>query len=279
VVWRRARGEQNRWVTIERLRFWYEGESPQVFSVGEGRLVTDEISCATSGQPLVEHGRPLDRDGLAAMAAEGLFYDLRHLLLFGRLRRGDDRWFDAGLAAFWTADGRLDQDLLAQAIRGEAVSLDVASLDEEEVAGALLDKGYTSSSSPEMPGQFHLSRGRLNIVFLDGIYPHHMIGMRDDGQLLSVVVSGLSNRVGVSVLGAAEMMRQLGARDALLIDNGGDVTMGYRAETVVGPAEGARNRLRSMILFVRSTEAKRTGLSGRPALLRFPDCFPACPDR
>lgn len=277
VVWRHPRGDRKSRVTIERLRFWCEADVPQVFSVSDGRLVTDEILCATSGQPLVEDGRPLDRDRLVMMATAGLFYDLRHLLLFGRLRRGDDRWFDAGLADFWKADGGLDRDLLAEALRGEVVSLDVAQLDEEEVAAALLEKGYAACSSPEDPGQFSLSGGRLNIVFFDGIYPHHVIGIREDGRLLSVAVSGSSNRVGVSLAGAAEIAGILGARDALLIDNGGDVTMGYANETVVGPDEGARNRLRSMILFVRTIEAKRKGLSGRPALLQFPDRYPPSP--
>jgi exopolysaccharide biosynthesis protein len=108
------------------------------------------------------------------------------------------------------------------------------------------------------------------MVFKEGVYPHHMIGVREDGKVLSVVVRGLSNRVGLTVLGAAAIMRQLGARDAVLIDNGRDVCMGYRREMVLGSLDGARDCLRSMILFVGPKKDSRSG----HALLEFPQRYP-----
>lgn len=116
-------------------------------------------------------------------------------------------------------------------------------------------EGYDEVNEPLNRGQFSLKDGKLCVVLLDGLYPHNMLGVREDGVVMSVVLRGLSNRLGVSILGAAEVMASLGAKAALLLDNGGDVMMNFGGDQVLGSAEGERNRLRSVLLFHKEDES------------------------
>lgn len=243
-------------VSIENLHFKYQKGLPRVFSAIDETDVTDEIEYATFGQRLIDNGQLLDVDQLCDMAKNEQFYDLRHLLLFGRLPFGEKRWMDAGLAAFWNQEGRLKDKELVAAIKGEPISLNVSQFSEKDVVKALLDKGYKRSENVSKQGHFKLEKGELTIVFRYGIYPHNMIGIRKDGKLLSVVIRGLSNRVGVTIFGASKIMKMLGAEDALLIDNGGDVMMSFGDEIALGSAEGERKKLKSMILFVARKDQK-----------------------
>ena len=219
----------------------------------DGRGITEDVEYATFGQQLVRDGRPIDRLQLKEMAVAEQFYDLRHLFLFGRMPAGDKRRLDAGLAAFWE-ESRLSTTALKAAIDGEPVTVDVRQFDPAAVRAAMDGKGYDEVAEPVRPGQFSLRDGNLTVVLLDGLYPHNMIGIREDGFVISVVLRGLSNRVGVSIRGAADIMCSLGAKDALLLDNGGDVMMAFGNDQVLGSAEGERNRLRSILLFRAVTE-------------------------
>jgi len=116
-------------------------------------------------------------------------------------------------------------------------------------------KGYDEVKNPAQRGQFSLRGGKLQVVLLEGLYPTNMIGIRGDGCLISVVLRGLSNRLGVSMREAAKIMADLGAEEALLIDNGGDVMMCFGENHVLGSAEGERNRLRSVLFFRSEAEA------------------------
>jgi hypothetical protein len=182
------------------------------------------------------------------MAANQQFYDLRHLFLFGRMPAGEKRWLDAGLGAFWD-DGILNIKTVEAAMEGDPIQVDVRQFSEAAVLSAMDAKGYDRVDSPKERGQFSMKNGKLTMVLSDGIYPHNIIGIRRDGIVISVVLRGLSNRLGVSILGAGEIMENLGAQDAVILDNGGDVMMNFCGDQVLGSAEGERNRLRSIMLF------------------------------
>ncbi|MBL8178415.1 MAG: phosphodiester glycosidase family protein [Bryobacterales bacterium] len=205
----------------------------------------------TFGQRLVRNGEPAGTEQIVAMACAQEFYDLRHLFLFGRIPRGNQRWIDAGLAAFWN-NGTLDTDTLSRAIRGEPVEAPVGQFPRDATVAALRAKDYLESPDPRRPGQFSLRGDVLRIVLREGIYPHNMIGMRSGGALISVVTGGLSNRAGLTIRGAALLMHSLGARDALLLDNGADVMMHFDGRQILGSPEGERTRLRSALFFLHS---------------------------
>lgn len=187
--------------------------------------LTTDCDFATYGQHIVRGGEPVTREQLVAMAADGEFYDLRQLLLFPRLSRGPERWIDPGV----------DSIDVAAALRGEPLTIDVAAFSEREVRAALAAKGYSD---------FQLRGGFLTYIPRPGIYPHHLVGIRRDGSLFAVLVAGLSNRAGVTLSDAAEIMAGLGARDALIIDNGRDVMLWHHGSYAL---EG-RSRLRSILL-------------------------------
>lgn len=199
-----------------------------------------EIECATFGQQVMKDGKPIEREELIAKAAAGEFFDLRHVFLFPRVDMGPQRWMDAGLAAFHHGGGGLNARAIECALRGKPVECPVDQFRESQVRRALAAKGYT---------EFELSGGVLRFVPREGIYPHDLIGLREDGTLIAVAAGGLSNRVGLTIEGAGELMRSLGARDALLLDNGGDVTLGCGDETVFSSEDGVRGRLRSVLFF------------------------------
>jgi hypothetical protein len=228
--------------TYHCLAVWRDG-SATIETFDLSAPLPPGLDCFTSGQRLVEDGRPVDIDTLARDAAAGAYYDLRHLFLFGRIARGPKRWIDAGLSAFRS------KGAIERAVRGLPVEADVSQFSPTEVRDAMASKDYFEVAEPAVPGEFSLRGGVMVVVFREGLYPHNMIGIRGDETVLSVVVSGASNRAGVTVRGAAEIMHRLGARDAILIDNGGDVMMSFQGRMVLGSAEDERNRLRSILLF------------------------------
>ena len=213
----------------------------------------ESVLCATFGQQIVCGGEPVDSAELLRKAVAGEFFDLRHLFLFPRISRGPDRWVDAGLAAFRDDAGRLLPAVLEDALYGRPIEADVREFEAEEVERALEAKGYTPAGRPARPGEYRLTAGVLRFVPLPGIYPHSMAGIRKDGTLLAAAVSGLSNRAGLTVASAAEFMRRLGAHDAIIVDNGADVTLAHGAPVMRG-----RSRLRSLLLWL-----------GNPAAVRF----------
>lgn len=243
-------------VSIETVFFDCTENTPQVYAV-DGRVITNELEYVTFGQMLVTKGRPIDDEDLIRMAKDGEFYDLRHLFLFGRIDIGPNRWIDVGLASFWTLQGRLDTVALEKALRGAPVCVDVRQFSADSIRLVMDAKGYDETSSPKEIGQYSLQDGFLRVVLKRGIYPHSMIGVRRDGSLISVAIEGLSNRVGVTICGAADIMKKIGAEDALLIDNGGDVMMSLGNEMVVSSREGCRNRLRSIIIFRVASTSKQ----------------------
>lgn len=235
-------------VTIERVFFENSRPIPQIYSAQE-RPITNEVEYATFGQQLIEQGRPVDDEDVIRMARRGEFYDLRHLFLFGRVDTGQSRWLDVGLASFWDEEGRMDADVVEAAIRGESMAVDVRQFSPEQVDEAMWAKGYDKVPHPNGSGQYSLQGGLLQVVFRRGIYPHNMVGIRKDGSMIVVALKGLSNRIGVTIHGAAEIMKILGAENALMIANGGDAVVSSADGPILPSFEGSQSRQRSVVLF------------------------------
>ena len=240
VTW--TAGASPRRVTIEPLRFAERDGRGRVYSERLARDITREIEFATFGQQIVRGGQPLASEELTRMVVEGQFYDLRHRFLFGRCQLGSDRWLDVGLAPFFDDTGALNPELLRAACEGKPLAVDISQFDRHGVVAALVAKGYASAD-------YALHGRTLEIKLKEGIYPHNLVGLRDDGKLLHVGIDGLSNRVGVTLTQAAALMAGLGARQSLILDNGNDVFLQWGGEYLVGSAEGDQKRLRSILCF------------------------------
>lgn len=231
--------------------------------------VTKEIAWAVFGPQLVKNGTAITRAQLQMMVQGGQFYDLRHVFLFGRIGLGDERWIDAGLAPFWTGspdnptiNSKLVEQGLAEAVRpSDAIPVEIRQFSRDAVLKAMDDKGYDCVPWENLTrrGSFWIDKDeqRMFVHLLDGIYAQHCVAIRGDGVVLDVLITGLGNRVGMTLLGTAETLVALGARHAVLLDAGGDVMLNVLGEPVVESAEGKRDRLRAMLLWTAPTLAAR----------------------
>jgi hypothetical protein len=120
-------------------------------------------------------------------------------------------------------------------------SLFVAALDEARYI--CVDDSRVLSE-----GQFRRVNGcHVEIFFKKAVYPHNFFVRLEDGSCGFVVFPGESGRSGTTVAAAQRLLKQdLKARDALLLDNGGDARLWYRS-----------------ILSSRASAAKNSGRSSR----------------
>jgi hypothetical protein len=210
-------------VSIEPLRFTEPEGKCRVYSTRLGREITPEIELATFGQQIVRDGQPIRPEELTRMVVEGQFYDLRHRFLFGRYEVAPDRWLDIGIAPLHDEAGGFDTRRLLEACEGKPLRVDLSQFDRARAVAALTAKGYT-------PADYTLDGAALVIKLKEGIYPHNLVGIRKDGTVIYAGIEGLSNRVGITLTQAAELMAGLGAEQALVLDNGNDVFLDHNGQ-------------------------------------------------
>lgn len=198
-------------------------------------------------------GPALVRDGRPGPSAASTFADPRHLLGFPYLEVAPGQRVDFG-------HDRLlgDPTLYERAVAGEPVVLRLLeSLPEDDRAdaelvphevepgpleAALAVKGYRPGPAEDGPGHYELRDGHLRLAFLPGLYPHHALALDAEGRLHDLVIGGASNRAGVALVELAEDLVAAGFREALLLDNGGDVGLfdATADRFLLAPAEADR---------------------------------------
>lgn len=223
-------------------RFGVPGASGPSFALDDG--------CALTGPALVVDGRAVEPD-------PATFADLRHLLLPAWVEVRPGARVDFGLDRLLG-----DPALLRDAVAGRRVVLPLverlpatddvgaelvdASVDPDRLAAAFAAKGYRESDAPAERGTYRICDGVVEIVFAEGVYPHHACARDADGRPWSVLVAGRSNREGTTVRALAAALAAAGAREAVLSDNGGDVGLLRRANAAapwafeIRPAEADR---------------------------------------
>ncbi|NRA94958.1 MAG: phosphodiester glycosidase family protein [Planctomycetes bacterium] len=218
---------------------WLGAEGPEGGAVavdleGRGRRVPigdePEDAWVITGPDLVRDGRP-------ALSHVTTFADPRHRVLFPYVETASGNRVDFGHDRL-IADAALYEDAAA----GRLVHLPTDGAPHDALRDALAVKGYADADAPGQPGTYRLRGDTLEIVFFPGLYPHHALAISADGIVTSWVIPGLSNRAGITVHALAARLAASGARDAILLDNGGDVGF-WRAdpgEWVVRPAEPDR---------------------------------------
>ena len=229
-------------VSIEAVRF----KKDHVLLVDSGEDISDWIEALTSGEPILVNGRPLSRTEMAKD-----IYDLRHLIGFPFL--GEDQYLGYSLL-------EKDRALLQSALEGAALTLPwPEGITDQKLIDAFSERGYQAvSSAREVShmGQYYLdsSAGSITMTFVRGISPHNIIGVKPDGTVVNVAVKGKSNRVGVTLEEAAHLMVNHGVRDALILDNGGDVLMSVEERPVISSFTG-RERHSSLVAYSRPAGA------------------------
>ena len=236
-----------------------------------------------------EHGRmaaqnepPLDggfRIGGPLLVADGqpsplcaeTFADPRHLLLFPYVSVGQQDRMDFGLTrllhdpALYQAavDGGVIRVALEEELpESDAVSASLVPhpVDPAELRSALAVKGYCETTTVSERGTCRFIDDTLELAFLRGIYPHHVLALDETGAVHSLLISGLSNRSGVQLDELAEDLCTAGFTEALLMDNGGDVGLWLPQEDrfTLRPAEPDRSaRWPLTACFVYSEDSRR----------------------
>lgn len=205
-----------------------------------------------TGISLVSIGEPLDKSGLISLVHEGKIYDLGHMFRFGYIKYNES-WVNLGYNGFFT-DGKLDFNKVAAGVNQEVIEgIDIGVFAEDEARKSMEAKGYTFVAKPKngRTGEFAIKGGKMDAVFLPGIYPHSMFGLTHDGRMISAAIRALGNRAGgTDYLGAAEIMAELGCEDAILCDNGGDTVNGFASSGEFFTQTEEPNRgLRSVFLY------------------------------
>lgn len=235
VVWKERR------VSIENI--WFRDGRIKVDDYISGKDITEEVIYTTYGQRLMERGR-----FILPFAIKDQYYDLRHLLLLP--------FFSDKEGYFGLNELETDSKKRGDALKKLPVELDFKG-DESRAKEKLREKGYQAVEKVNEEGQYRISGDRICISFKSGLFPHNIIGIAEGGKVVSIIITGKSNTAGLMLDKADKLFRDLKERheilvkDAILLDNGGDVMMQYRgkmvAESFMSPP---RDRLRSVILFV-----------------------------
>lgn len=204
-----------------------------------------------TGIPLVTLGEPLGKNGLISLIHEGKIYDLGHMFRFGYIKYKES-WVNLGYNGFFT-DGKLDFEKVAAGVNQEVIeNINIGAFAEDEARKSMEGKGYVFVARPKNghSGEFTIRDGQMDIVFLSGIYPHSMLGLTEDGRMISAAIRALGNRAGgTDYLGAAEIMANLGCDEAILCDNGGDTVNGFASGEFFTQTEEPNRGLRSVFLY------------------------------
>jgi len=252
------------------LIVWKEGHEPLVsigdIKFGSGRLllvsehttddITDRIKYATFGQRLAKEHRPVKLSSILHQ-----FYDLRHLLPALYYSDAQSTKYTFGLDQLYANEEKKRLAVMKQPVdlRLEIETISgIMKVDPQKLKSeALLERDFDEVKdigSVQRQGQYFISPdGRtITVRYRSNIYPHNMIGITEEGKVLSVIITGLSGRVGISIERASQLVMDIGFKDAILLSNGGDVVMQYFGEMVVASSEN-RHRSRSLILFAKDS--------------------------
>lgn len=220
-------------------------------------LNSDEV--APPARPREDFPRPKTRDGflisgprlvtkgVITPADHDAFADLRHLLLpaYVELAPGlrvdfgfDDLYHDSSRRAAAIAGHPVSFPLEARLPHGYGANRNPLRLPIAPAAlrRAFAEKGYVEADDASAPGTFSFKSDRVTVAFLEGIYPHHAIGVLPSGLIAALLVGGLSNRAGTTIQDLSAALVELGFRDAWLMDNGGDVAL-----RLYGPSSDVRD--------------------------------------
>lgn len=229
IIWKNGKA------SIENIRF--KKSEGEIRVISNGRDITDNVAYLTSGQPVLQQGRIADIPEVAKK-----WDDLRHLLTFPTVNvdiegegKQSKRYFGLGYLL-------KNKEVLENALRGKIVEIPTTDLknwlkrplNRDEIKNILRNSSYKKfesyryeeASSPKdiAPGEFYVaSEDLVKMRFKRGLYPHTAIGVKDDGNLVILQIHGISREQGAMVEEVADYLRLLGAKDAIIICNGGDV--------------------------------------------------------
>jgi hypothetical protein len=278
-------------LTIEEVKFLPEtalsspkewNEMVSVKFEGQELPRGDAIDFAVSNQQVIRNG-----EIVPVVHYCDQFGDIRHLILMPNLNPPEElypgeptkggayrpRWFfgQDQYGDIWLGEQEFIDDkgrnLLRAALNGPVLLPNSSGASPEQIRGAMRLKGYREVPSPLKPlepGEWRLvkltpQQTLINIYFKRSSYAWNILGLsKDNRRIYSLVCKGRPGETGYIIEDAAKLLKDVGAWNALLIDEGGDTF-----QKVIGD-DGKlhdkvlreRQRLRAFFIF-----AKRRGTS------------------
>lgn len=265
VVWKDGR------VSIEDIRF-RNNKVIRITPSGEEEI-TDKVKFATFGEKILANN-----DFVPLTDVYGQFEDLRHLFTFPRIKWDDIKKLGFKVSGnlsgsfYFGANYLLGRQELRLAAQNNPIDVDIydvfkeiliahdqnnaSLLAEDEVKtqlrklleAALKKSDYRyKDNGPLYRGEYRFEGDNLVINLREGIYPHTLMGIRGNGEIVLYAVNGLSGRLGATYAQLQKLLQQDGVKEAILIANGGDVLLWADGEVKVSSPEG-RNRFTSLLV-------------------------------
>ena len=243
----------------EAAKFFSAGAKDFTLRVNGEERTAKEIRYILQGPLLVDAGRAKKPRSIIKMAANGWFYDLRHVIMFPRLQFPD--WSaNVGLENMWNS-GTLVSEEVRKALKGQVIEIELSPYQEaltrpgggpwKQVLIDALHKALYAKSKSQLPnvGEYRFTRTKLRIAYRSGVYNHSLLGLTAGKELIWLGLAGLGNRLGVTMADTARLARLNGFQYAILVDNGGDVMLSVRDQFVLSSTYG-RGHIRGLLLFV-----------------------------
>ncbi|KJH72458.1 hypothetical protein UH38_06740 [Aliterella atlantica CENA595] len=211
--------------SIEQVRFQNQDIQSetgwQAIYANTNKLLSPAVQFLFSGQRVVKNGQAISHQELATQIISGCYADLRHVFRFAAVPI-TSYWLDLGLEQFYS-NRKINVDTVMKALRYEPISVRWRNYCDDVyiVKKALADKGYQESNNG-VSGTYYLTTNSVNIVFLEAIYCHNILGIDKQGNLCSMYITGWSNNVGTTLAGLSQLAANV-FQDAILLNNGGDV--------------------------------------------------------
>ncbi|MBL1083788.1 phosphodiester glycosidase family protein [Streptomyces actinomycinicus] len=164
--------------------------------------------------------------------------------------------------------------LRGHAVQGSVLSVQSKIFDEEHHEVPLGKDDDIISGAPQLlrDGRIALNYGgdkpeEISLAYTYALKaaPRTLLGVDAQGRVLLVTSNGRKPGIsdGLSLLEAAELMRTLGARQAVNLDGGGSTTMAVKGRLVNTPSDGSERPIGDALLLIAGEQAASNGT--RPA--------------
>jgi electron transfer flavoprotein alpha subunit len=195
--------------------------------------IADDIAFGVFGQHIVQNGKFFIDGKKVDQEVVLQFDDLRHLFRFPMFVNDEGHQTHHG---FSDGKGELYTDRLRQAVArvlaGEAVELDLASLDaseQERLPSVFRFWGYENAGGWKdekelKPGEYLIKDGKMWIVFKPGIHPHSFFGLTEDNKIFTgAIPEGVTQYFGMTLEELSKILiKEYKAKDLFLWGNGKD---------------------------------------------------------
>lgn len=139
-------------------------------------------------------------------------------------------------------------------------------LEPEAVAADFAKAGYKRMATKEdvtETGHFSVDEDRreISMRLLPAIYPHHIVGLDQDGHVVNISICGRSGRSGITISDAKALCCDVELTDALVFDNGNDVFGRYEGKSPISHLSNNRQtRLTAALHFAELLDPGPRGL-------------------